>query len=43
MKNEKHLPMMGVGPIYVAVIIAATVLAVIAGKNAVFAGGIVFH
>ena len=32
MENKKHLPMMGVGPIYGAVIIAITVIAVIAKK-----------
>lgn len=37
--NKKHLPMMGVGPIYVSVIIVTTVAAIIAGKNAVFEKG----
>ena len=37
--EKKHLPMMGVGPVYVAVIIAVTVTAVIAGKNAAFEMG----
>lgn len=39
MKNRKHLPMMGVGPIYGAVVIAVTVVAVMAGKSAVFEKG----
>lgn len=39
MENKKHLPMMGVGPIYGAVIIAVTVIAVIAGKSKVFEAG----
>ncbi len=30
--EKKHLPMMGVGPVYGAVIIAVTVIAVIAGN-----------
>lgn len=30
---KKHLPMMGVGPVYVAVIIAVTIIAVIAGRS----------
>ncbi|MCM1192338.1 MAG: isoprenylcysteine carboxylmethyltransferase family protein [Acetatifactor muris] len=37
--NKKHLPMMGVGPVYVAVIIAVTVIAVIAGRSAAFEKG----
>ncbi|MCM1100028.1 MAG: isoprenylcysteine carboxylmethyltransferase family protein [Clostridium sp.] len=37
--NKKHLPMMGVGPVYVAVIIAVTVIAVIAGRNGIFEKG----
>lgn len=37
--NKKHLPMMGVGPIYVAVIIAVTVIAVIAGKSEMYEAG----
>ncbi|MCM1194225.1 MAG: isoprenylcysteine carboxylmethyltransferase family protein [Acetatifactor muris] len=41
MKNKKHLPMMGVGPVYVAVIIAMTVIAVIAGRNAAFEKGMI--
>ena len=36
---KKHLPMMGVGPIYGAVIIAITVIAVIAGKSTAFEAG----
>ena len=40
-EKEKHLPMMGVGPVYVAVIIIVTVMAVIAGKNAVFEKGVI--
>ena len=36
MQNKKHLPMMGVGPIYGAVIIAVTIIAVIAGKSTIF-------
>ncbi|MBD5508190.1 MAG: isoprenylcysteine carboxylmethyltransferase family protein [Lachnospiraceae bacterium] len=39
MENKKHLPMMGVGPIYGAVIIAVTVIAVIAGKSTAFETG----
>ena len=39
MENKKHLPMMGVGPIYVAVIIAVTVMTIIAGKSTVFETG----
>ncbi|MCM1561561.1 MAG: isoprenylcysteine carboxylmethyltransferase family protein [Butyrivibrio sp.] len=39
MKNKKHLPMMGVGPVYVAVIIAVTVIAVIVGRSTVFEKG----
>lgn len=39
MKNKKHLPMMGVGPVYGAVIIAVTVIAVIAGKSMAFETG----
>lgn len=39
MKNKKHLPMMGVGPGYVAVIIAVTVTAVIVGRSAAFEKG----
>ncbi|MCM1159558.1 MAG: isoprenylcysteine carboxylmethyltransferase family protein [Bacteroidales bacterium] len=39
MKNKKHLPMMGVGPVYVAVIIAVTVIAVIVGRSAAFEKG----
>lgn len=41
MENKKHLPMYGVGPIYGAVIIAATVAAVIAGHNTLFEKGII--
>ena len=37
--KKKHLPMMGVGPIYGAVIIAVTVIAVIAGKSPAFETG----
>ena len=37
--KKKHLPMMGVGPIYGAVIIAVTVIAVIAGKSTAFETG----
>ena len=41
--KKQHLPMMGVGPIYGAVIIAITVIAVIAGKSTTFeAGGVNF-
>ncbi|MCM1253670.1 MAG: isoprenylcysteine carboxylmethyltransferase family protein [Clostridium sp.] len=36
---KKHLPMMGVGPVYVAVIIALTVIAVIVGRSTAFAKG----
>lgn len=39
MENKKHLPMMGVGPIYGAVIITVTVIAVIVGKSAAFETG----
>ena len=39
MENKKHLPMMGVGPVYVAVIIAVTVIAVIAGNSTAFQTG----
>ena len=39
MQNKKHLPMMGVGPVYGAVIIAVTVIAVIAGRSTVFEAG----
>ena len=38
-KKEKHLPMMGVGPFYGVVIVAVTVIAVIAGKSEVFETG----
>ncbi|MCM1497044.1 MAG: isoprenylcysteine carboxylmethyltransferase family protein [Clostridium sp.] len=41
MEDKKHLPMTGVGPVYVAVIIAMTVIAVVAGRNAAFAKGVV--
>ena len=37
--TKKHLPMMGVGPIYGAVIIAVTVIAVIAGNSTAFQTG----
>ncbi|MDE6743874.1 MAG: isoprenylcysteine carboxylmethyltransferase family protein [Lachnospiraceae bacterium] len=37
--KKKHLPMMGVGPIYGAVIIAVTVIAVITGKSTTFQTG----
>ena len=37
--EKKHLPMMGVGPVYGAVIIAVTIIAVIAGKNTAFEMG----
>ena len=36
---KKHLPMMGVGPVYGAVIIAVTIIAVIAGKSTAFEMG----
>ena len=39
MENKKHLPMMGVGPIYGAVVIAVTIIAVFAGKSTVFEAG----
>ncbi|MCM1388374.1 MAG: isoprenylcysteine carboxylmethyltransferase family protein [Bacillus sp. (in: Bacteria)] len=39
MSMKKHLPMMGVGPVYGAVIIAVTVIAVIAGRSMTFAKG----
>ena len=38
-ENQKHLPMTGVGPIYVAVIIIVTVIAVIAGNSEMFEMG----
>lgn len=41
MKDKKHLPMLGVGPIYGAVIIAVTVAAVIACHTAFFERGII--
>lgn len=41
MKSRNHLPMFGVGPVYGAVIIAATVVAVIAGRSPFFAGGMI--
>lgn len=41
MKDKKHLPMYGVGPFYVAVIIAVTAVAVIAGHTAFFENGII--
>ena len=37
--KKQHLPMMGVGPIYGAVIIAVTVIAVIAGNSTAFRTG----
>ena len=37
--ERKHLPMMGVGPVYGAVIIAVTIIAVIAGKSTAFEMG----
>lgn len=37
--NKKHLPMMGVGPVYVAVIIVVTVIAIIMGRDAAFEKG----
>ena len=40
--KKQHLPMMGVGPIYGAVIIAVTVIAVIAGKSTAFETGSFF-
>ncbi|MCM1088861.1 MAG: hypothetical protein NC419_11940 [Muribaculaceae bacterium] len=39
--KKQHLPMMGVGPVYVAVIIVVTIIAVIAGRCAVFEKGMV--
>lgn len=39
--KEAHLPMYGVGPVYVSVIIAATAAAVAAGNNAFFESGMV--
>lgn len=41
MADEKHLPMYGVGPIYVAVIVAVTVAAMIAGHTSLFESGII--
>lgn len=41
MKNEKHLPMYGVGPIYVYVTIAFTIAAVILGHIDLFKKGII--
>ena len=37
--KKQHLPMMGVGPVYGAVIIAVTIIAVIAGRSETFASG----
>lgn len=39
MKQEKHLSMYGVGPIYGVVIIIVTIAAVIAGHTSIFDGG----
>lgn len=41
MENKNHLPIYGVGPIYVAVIIAVTIAAVIAGQNPYLKGGMI--
>lgn len=41
MKNKKHLPMYGVGPFYVYMIIAVTVVAVIVGHTVFFENGII--
>lgn len=41
MENKKHLPMYGVGPIYVAVIIAVTVAAAAVGRTPFFERGII--
>lgn len=41
MKNKEHLPMYGVGPIYGGVIIAVTVLALIAGNSDLLENGII--
>lgn len=41
MKDEIHLPMYGVGPIYGTVIIAVTIAAVIVGHTAFFESGII--
>ena len=38
-EHKKHLPMMGVGPVYGAVIIAVTVIAVLAGNSTAFQTG----
>ncbi|MDE6664734.1 MAG: isoprenylcysteine carboxylmethyltransferase family protein [Ruminococcus sp.] len=39
MKQEKHLSMYGIGPIYGVVIIIVTIVAVIAGHTSIFDGG----
>lgn len=39
MGNKKHLPMMGVGPVYVAVTIALTVITVAVGRSVAFEKG----
>lgn len=39
--KKQHLPMYGVGPVYVTVIIAVTVAAMIVGHNAFFERGII--
>lgn len=41
MGNKKHLPMYGVGPFYVYMIIAVTVAAVVAGHTVFFENGII--
>lgn len=41
MKNQDHLPMYGIGPLYVGIIIAVTVGAVILGQQSFTAAGII--
>lgn len=41
MKNKEHLPMYGIGPLYVGIIIAVTVCAVILGQQSFTAAGII--
>lgn len=41
MKNKEHLPMYGIGPLYVGIIIAVTVGAVILGQQSFTAAGII--
>lgn len=41
MENKNHLPMYGVGPLYVAGIILITVIAVVLGHSPLFEDGII--